>query len=261
MFARLQWIVIGAAVGLLALVLALAAGTALSQPVESCAEPPACTPDETSRTATPPQPATITTTATLTPTMTPTMTPTLTPTVTATPTHTPTGTLPPTGTATSTATATRTPTATSTATPSTTPTVTASPTPVAYRAWLPLLLAIGAPGGEEPNNVCAEAYPLSMNRPYQFLPADQHDWFTFVLPQAAQVTLRVTNFAPLEGQVAAYRGESCGATVTLGNYGQPGTTKTLSLGMQPAGRYFVYVSNDGEPNSTERYGLVVDAGG
>jgi hypothetical protein len=131
------------------------------------------------------------------------------------------------------------------------------PPPAGFRLFL--AVAMLGPGGEEPNNRCADAYAVEPNRTYRFLADDQHDWFTFVLAEAAEVTVRLRDFVPESGQVAAFRGESCGATVTLGNYGLPGTTKTLALGVQPAGRYFVYVSNDGVMNGSEPYELVVEA--
>ncbi len=68
----------------------------------------------------------------------------------------------------------------------------------------------------------------------------------------------MTNFVPISGQVAAYMGDNCGSAQFLGNYGEPGSEKTLSLGPRPAGTYFLYVSNDGEMNSTDLYELMVE---
>ena len=172
----------------------------------------------------------------------------------------PTATPPPPATATATATGTVTATATATtmatATATLTPTVTMEPPPAGFRIFL--ALAMKGPGAEEPNNVCGEASPIAVNQPYRFLADDEHDWFTFVLAEAGEITVRLRDFAPERGQVAAYRGESCGSSITLGNYGLPGPTKTLALGTQPAGRYFVYVSNDGVMNGAEPYELVVE---
>ena len=180
----------------------------------------------------------------------PTKTPTATPTNTATATATPTGTLQPTATAP----ATETPPA---ETP--TPTATVPPPPAGVSVYFPVLAKVTSPGGEEPNDRCADAYPIVVNYTHQFLPDNQHDWFTFVLHAAGNLRIVVEQFAPLHGQIAAYRGESCtqGELLLLQNYGFPGLTKTLDLGQQPAGRYYLYVSNDGALNGSEPYLLSI----
>ncbi|MGH2536963.1 MAG: hypothetical protein ACRDHL_06195, partial [Candidatus Promineifilaceae bacterium] len=75
----------------------------------------------------------------------------------------------------------------------------------------------------------------------------------------ADLTVSVTEFAPLAGQVAVYGGASCGTAVFLGNNGSYGPNKVVPLGQQPAGAYFIFVSNDGEMNLTELYSLEVQA--
>jgi hypothetical protein len=206
----------------------------------------------------------------LEPTSTPTATETITVTATVTPTGTtaPTATNAPTATATPTATTTGTPFVTPTAPPTETPpaetptpTATVPPPPSDVALHLPLLAKVTGPGGEEPNDRCADAYPIVVNYTHHFLPDDMHDWFTFVLPAAANLRIVVDHFIPLDGQIAAYRGERCtpGELQLLQNYGFPGLTKTLDLGQQPAGRYYLYVSNDGEFSDTEPYRLTITA--
>jgi hypothetical protein len=229
--------------------------TPSSTPTNTPTNTPTSTPTNTP-TSTPEQTATNTPTNTPTstvedtPTSTPTFTPTNTPTNTPTATPTPTGTLQPTATAP----ATETPPAD---TP--TPTATVPPPPSGVSVYFPLLAKATIPGGEEPNDRCADAYPIIINYTHQFLPDDLHDWFTFILPAAGNLRIVVDDFIPREGQIAAYRGESCtpGELLLLGNYGFPGLTKTLELGLQPAGRYYLYVSNDGALNPSEPYQLSI----
>lgn len=98
----------------------------------------------------------------------------------------------------------------------------------------------------EPNDSCSQAHPLRLNDPRPFLPEDRNDWYRFRTLSSGRLVVRVTDFAPLEGQVAVYRGSSCGEAITLRNNGDPGLTKTVDLGpQQPAAIYFVFVSNDG----------------
>jgi hypothetical protein len=112
---------------------------------------------------------------------------------------------------------------------------------------------------KNPTTDCADAYPIVINYTHQFLPDDMHDWFTFILREAGNLRIVVDQFIPLHGQIAAYRGESCspGQLLLLQNYGFPRLTKTLDLGQQPAGRYYLYVSNDGAPNESEPYLLSI----
>lgn len=71
------------------------------------------------------------------------------------------------------------------------------------------------------------------------------------------MTVTLADFSPLAGQIAAYRGASCSSSQLLGNNGDTASTKVLDLGGQPAGRYFLYVSNDGVMSATEPYTLIV----
>lgn len=111
---------------------------------------------------------------------------------------------------------------------------------------------------EEPNNVCEQAYPINIDQPYHFLANDSEDWYRFDLVSATTVVVRLTDFTPQLGQIVVYTGTICGSLTTLGNDGSQSTTKTVNLGLQPAGRYFVRVINDGAPNITTPYQLLID---
>ncbi len=230
-------------------------------------------PTNTSTPTNTPIPPTNTSTPTITPIPSDTRTPTFTPTNTATaapnptvtPTFTPAGPtatpIPlPTDTPTMTPIPSATPTATS-ETPQPTSTSTATPTvaPVPpYRSFFPVLgFQLFGSWGEE-NDGCSGAYPLFTDSPYHFLAEDRDDWYRFTTEQDSEVTIQLTEFAPLLGQIAAYRGESCGAATFLANNGSNSLDKTLELGAQPGGSFYVYVSNDGPLNSVSPYSLIVE---
>jgi hypothetical protein len=122
--------------------------------------------------------------------------------------------------------------------------------PLAFMAWH---------NGEEPNDRCAEAYEIYAGIPYEFLPDDRDDWFTFQLAAPSDLTVVLTDFSPLAGQVAVYRGEGCMSAQLLGHNGDSTSEKTVALGSQPAGRYYLYVSNDGALSATEKYKLGIVA--
>ncbi len=181
---------------------------------------------------------------------------TATPTATVTPTATMTTTPLPTPTAPMSVTVTSTPTAVpGTATPVPSP----SPTPqVRNQLFFPAICNVCFDAVGEPNNSCVASYPVRPNEAQAFYAEDHNDWYRFDLEVAATIEVRVTNFAPLMGQVAAYMGDNCGSAQFLGNFGEPGLEKILWLGPRPAGTYFLYVSNDGELNSSDAYELMVE---
>jgi hypothetical protein len=150
------------------------------------------------------------------------------------------------------------PTPTPTPSPTNTPPPTPPPGTVTSAQFLPLAVANLSPTWGEPNNSCREAHAISSGSTHFFLAEDTHDWYHFTLSEPGEVTVRLSNFVPLEGQIAVWRGESCDATVFLESNGDRALNKTLSLGPQPAARFFIYVSNDGTFNATEPYSLRID---
>lgn len=133
------------------------------------------------------------------------------------------------------------------------------PAPVLeHGVYLTTICSRWSPLPEEPNNSCATAYAIQPDKTYDFFANDLHDWYRFELERPAEVEIRVDNFLPLRGQVAAYSGSDCESAQILKNYGYPSPVKTLSLGQQPAGPYLLYVSNDGVFDSTVPYHLIVE---
>ncbi len=110
---------------------------------------------------------------------------------------------------------------------------------------------------EEPNNTCGQAYQVEINIEHQFLPDDSLDWFEFDLVDSGNLEIQVTDFEPIFGQVAVYKGNDCSSRVFLGNKGDAGTSKILDLGVQAQGHYFIFVGNDGELNGANPYNLRV----
>ena len=126
-----------------------------------------------------------------------------------------------------------------------------------YYVHLPAVFKNFSP--EEPNDICTQAYPISINQTYAFLPDDVDDWYRFDLATPANITVHLTNFTPELGQIVVYGGALCGSLTILGNDGSQSTTKTVHvMAVQPVGRYYIRVINDGQPNNTP-YQLWVDA--
>jgi len=114
---------------------------------------------------------------------------------------------------------------------------------------------------EEPNNICSEAFRLLLNEEQSFHPDDKDDWFFFETTQSSELTVELRDFSPGVGQivVAAEKnpGQGCGSLQLIGNNGSSMPTKIVSLGRRPAGRYFIWIINDGAPNANSLYRLHV----
>jgi len=122
-----------------------------------------------------------------------------------------------------------------------------------------MLLPLVSRRGEEPNDTCAEAYPLLLNRHETFLPDDAMDWFTFDLAAAAEVTVELRGFSPGRGQLNVAAGQGCQQLQLIGTSGAPTPDKTVSLGRQEAGRYYIRIIADGPLSQTTVYNLFVRA--
>lgn len=160
----------------------------------------------------------------------------------------------PTGTLTATPDATLTPGPTATGTPTGTP----IPQPQNAVAYLPLLaMQRDHDDAGEPNDDCTRAFPLLTDNTYAFMAEDAHDWYHFSLSQSVQLSIHLTHFTPRHGQIAIFAGPTCSDATFLMNNGDSSEQKSIFLGAQPAGHYYIYVSNDGEA-TTDRYHLQIE---
>lgn len=150
------------------------------------------------------------------------------------------------------------PTPTPTPSPTSTPPPTPPPGTLTNFQFLPLSLLSEPETWGEPNNNCAQAYQITAGATHSFLAEDQADWYHVVLSQAGDVTVRLANFVPLAGQISVWRGDNCNATTFLQNNGDSALEKTLHLGPQPTGGYFIFVSNDGVFDDVTPYSLLVE---
>lgn len=116
----------------------------------------------------------------------------------------------------------------------------------------------------EPNNSCATAHNMFLNRQYFVLPpavypSDQ-DYFMFDLVQAGPVSIDLKNFVPQKGQMVVRYDDS---TKPLPNcakvqkrMSELALNNTMNLNLS-AGRYYIQIINDGSSNITEMYELIV----
>ncbi len=123
-----------------------------------------------------------------------------------------------------------------------------------HKVFVPIIFKLEF--GEQ-NDTCETAAPISTNINFSFLPEDIFDWYRFTLSSSGKLNVELSNFVPMAGQLTAFRGASCDSRELLGIDGSTATSKVLDLGLQPAGNYYIFVSNDGDP-STIPYTLRVD---
>jgi len=108
----------------------------------------------------------------------------------------------------------------------------------------------------EPNNNCQEAFPISTNQPYQFLAQDVDDWYIFHTNTAGDITVELTNFVPIAGQIVLWAGP-CQSASFLDHNGDFSTTKIIRVNNQPAGDYIIRIINDGPLNNSNPYSLII----
>lgn len=110
---------------------------------------------------------------------------------------------------------------------------------------------------EEPNNSCSQAMEIDLNVNETFRADDQHDWYSFDLPLAANLTVELRDFMPQQGQIQVLKektaGQGCGVNSSnLDRIGFDGDKdspiRIIELGQRPPGRYYVWVIND-DPNA------------
>jgi hypothetical protein len=106
----------------------------------------------------------------------------------------------------------------------------------------------------EPNNHICQAQPLALNLDTFFLPDDPDDWYRFNLTQPGNLTVTLSDFTPVDGQIVLYRGR-CAAPMLLKNNGNSETVKVVELGLQPAGYYLIWVITDRNFSNTRPYKL------
>lgn len=112
---------------------------------------------------------------------------------------------------------------------------------------------------EEPNDICSEAMGLGLNVDEQFRAEDKDDWFFFDLTTAADVTVELHDFAPRAGQIIVAGGGGCGSLSLIGNNGSSQEDKIVDIGPQSAGRYYIWIINDGPQSADTIYRLQVRA--
>lgn len=130
------------------------------------------------------------------------------------------------------------------------------PTTPGFATFLPLTLNNFFSQNElgEPNDACSQAYPVEINQPHQFLAENVHDWYHFSLDAPSNITIKLTEFEPIAGQITIWKG-SCGNLTFLGQNGDFSKTKTITLSNQSAGDYYIWLINDGGVNQNDKYTL------
>lgn len=130
--------------------------------------------------------------------------------------------------------------------------------PPITRIYLPVVVNNFVVG--EPNDSCAQAYPISTNSDHHFLPDDVDDWYRFTLNGGpVKVLVELTNFVPINDQIVLYRG-TCGDGLSIvANNGNFSPNKTIEVDLLTAGTYHIRVITRDGKFSTTPYTLKVNA--
>lgn len=106
----------------------------------------------------------------------------------------------------------------------------------------------------EPNDTCADAHAINLNQNNFFKAEDAEDWYVFDLSSSLSLRVSLQNFVPQGGNLSVWRG-SCGELDFVGSDGSTAVNRTLDLGQQPAGHYYVWLISDPPFNGTDLYNL------
>jgi hypothetical protein len=114
------------------------------------------------------------------------------------------------------------------------------------------------PKSDEPNDACQEAYPLTNNVPYEFQAEDKNDWYSFSINKSSNVTVELTEYEPVAGQILVAKGP-CDALVLIGHNGDFSTNKIIKLDDLQDGNYHIWLITDNiHPNGEPyKYKLLV----
>lgn len=116
---------------------------------------------------------------------------------------------------------------------------------------------------EEPNNSCGEAMGIGLNVEEIFLAQDKNDWFYFDTTGSMNISVELRDFTPGEGQIVIAAenspGRGCNGLQLIGNNGSNAPDKNVFLGRRPAGRYYIWIINDGVANTNQTYRLFIQA--
>ncbi|WP_420644120.1 cadherin domain-containing protein [Candidatus Leptofilum sp.] len=131
-------------------------------------------------------------------------------------------------------------------------TVNVTALPITY-IYLPMVLNNYPP--IEPNNNCSQAYGIGTNTTYEFTSDDQEDWYSFTITSQQNVSITLSGFEPVSGQLIVYGG-TCSSLSLLQNNGSASSTKIINLNNLGAGTYFIRVFS--APVTNTPYNLRVD---
>ncbi len=113
-------------------------------------------------------------------------------------------------------------------------------------------------GESEPNNYCGQAHPVLPNVGYHFYPEDVDDWYLLDVFEGGSMLVALEDFAPVAGQIILYGSAGdCASLTFIGSNGDFSPSKRIVAGPQPAGRFFIWLINDGPPSTTDAYRLEV----
>ncbi len=131
--------------------------------------------------------------------------------------------------------------------------ITGQPT---IRMMLPSVSNRPVPG--EPNNGACAALPIQTNLAHYYLPDDANDWYRFTLESPARVKAILQNFMA-EGQFIIYSG-NCASPTYLQHNGDLNVvpSRTIDLGLRPAGTYYIWIISDTRLSSTAFYNLRIE---
>ncbi len=108
---------------------------------------------------------------------------------------------------------------------------------------------------------CTAPLFIDIDTVYQFYPDTEHAIYWFALADTTDVVVELMNFLPEEGQIAIYKdtGKGCdpASLEDIGFDGSSDIDRTLAVGAQEAGNYYVYIFSGADLGREQAYSLLV----
>ncbi|MCB9445581.1 MAG: tandem-95 repeat protein [Ardenticatenaceae bacterium] len=109
----------------------------------------------------------------------------------------------------------------------------------------------------EPNNSACEAFAISINTSYRFLPDDKEDWYKFTLAAQSSISVQISNYLPVDGQMLVYSDSNCADPPLLAQVADITPSGIANIGVLEAGTYYVRIYTAVIPANSPPYTLRV----
>jgi VCBS repeat-containing protein len=109
----------------------------------------------------------------------------------------------------------------------------------------------------EPNDSACEAFGITFDKSYEFLPDDHEDWYKFTLNATSTVGIQINNYTPADGQMIIYSSSDCISITQIWQLPNISPSGDVTINGLSAGTYYVRVYTAVPPSNPPHYTLII----